>query len=104
MNNSLAAMPNDRESLLACQGARAAWAMVFPLAWCWLIGCATRVPPDSSYSHSSVSLENPAMKPAPNNPSLPRVFTAEGSAQLAQPVARTIRGALKDRRLRPAKD
>ena len=28
-------------------------------------------------------------------------FTAEGSAQLAQPVARAIRGALKDRRHRP---
>ena len=101
MKNSLAARLNRRESPLPDRCAASPWALALTLACCWFVGCATRLPPNSSYSGSSDSPENAAMQPVPDNPRLPRVLLIGDSISIGYtlPVRERLQGVANVQRI-----
>jgi len=101
MKTPLAARQNRLEPLRSDRRAASPWASALSLACCWLIGCATRVPPNSSYSHSSDRPENPAMQPVPDSPSLPRVLLIGDSISIGYtlPVRERLAGTANVHRI-----
>ena len=96
-----AAMLKRLEPLRSDRRAASPCALALTLACCCLVGCATRVRPNASYSHSSDSPENPAMQPVPDNPSLPRVLLIGDSISIGYtlPVRQQLAGTANVHRI-----